>query len=143
MALIVTYDNPAAVDGAYLEVGGLGVLRNREPLTLTEDQERAFASYHRRTVTEALTDDDNYELSGTALLTGSLKEVTGIDLDSISDTPAAGVPTGDLSPATSMGETESTPAPVEVVKEEVTPPPRQETSFTSLTETKVLEGGDS
>lgn len=89
MPHIVTYTNEAFPDDHEFEIRGLGVLTNGVPLTIDKETEQRFITETRTTLDAALGDNSSVNLSGTTEFNGGVKEVLGIDLDEISDTPEA------------------------------------------------------
>lgn len=66
MALKVTVNKPQYPKGTEFDVRGLGLLKNGESTTLTEDQERDFAAFTGTTVREGLKGDESFKIEGTA-----------------------------------------------------------------------------
>lgn len=104
MPITVTVDRREYADGVPFEILGIGIIKNRESLELSEDQERDYAGRNLLTVQNGLTETPDVQVSGSPILTGSLEEILGYKLSDVNDQPPQGEATGDLSPATSMGE---------------------------------------
>lgn len=65
MALKVTYNSPAHEKGAEVEVVGLGLLKNGESRTLTDEDELNFFSLHGESVKDKLGKDEMFKVEGT------------------------------------------------------------------------------
>lgn len=87
MAYTVKYTHEAFPDDREFDIRGLGLLKNGESVTVDEELERNFILVNRRTIEDAFGDDDHFEVSGTSEVSGGIKDVLGIELDEISDTP--------------------------------------------------------
>lgn len=85
MPLTVTVDHPDFPKGTEMSVMGLPLVENGSTLELTEDDERSFISAHGVTVVDAFKGSGNASVSGTAIFTGSMDDILGVD---VSDTPS-------------------------------------------------------
>lgn len=90
MSYTVTYENKAFPDDKEFTVAGLGVLVNGVPLEVDEALERNYVLVTRRTIEESLGSDGCFTVEGSSTLSGdAIKEVFGIDLSEISDSPVS------------------------------------------------------
>lgn len=105
MALQLTVKRDMYDDGVQFEIAGLGLVNNGETITLTEDQERSYAQFAKKTVLDGLANNTELKISGTPILTGDVTKVLGYDPNATSDAPPVTVVGADMSPATSVGET--------------------------------------
>jgi len=96
MALTLTLDHPDFPDDREFEISGLGLVKNRESAEIDEEQERAFAAFHGRTLEDALKGNDQISLNGTATLT-DISEVIPSD---ISDRASADPTAMNIDPST-------------------------------------------
>lgn len=104
MPLKVTLNHPAYEKGVPLDVTGIGLIENGSTKTLTEEDEREFVSRNMMTVKDGLKGSEFLSVDGTVELKGGIEGALGVSPADISDTPPVVEPTGDQSPATSVGQ---------------------------------------
>ena len=70
MSLKVTYNHPDFEKGHEFEVRGLGILKNGQPKTLSEEEEATFVSVHGESVRDHFKGNEAYKVEGTTEVKG-------------------------------------------------------------------------
>jgi hypothetical protein len=147
MALTVKVDHPDYSEGTEFGINGLGLFKNGEAREITEEEERAYASYAQVGAGDMLKQSDYLEVSGTPIVT-DLEEVLGKDVSSLpSPDPTAmniDPTTGEVFEHANLNGISTDPenVPTEEEEEAVVAPKTINTTSSSSDTPKDDTGGD-